>query len=145
MSLIGLGRTLPMQQDCYDGLPLDLVQRIYTVMRYLKSNINFILHYQSSRFILQGYNDVDFNILSYNFKPLAVIYLAQLEEYFLGNSKNNFFWAQASFEQGMITLDTASENGSWLRCLLAKYPLWKNRRQLCRSNRVVLQHFKENI
>lgn len=43
----------------------------------------------------------------------------------------------------MITLDIASENGSWLRCLLAKYPLWKNRRQLCRSNRVVLQHFKK--
>ncbi|XP_050918385.1 secreted RxLR effector protein 161-like [Lathyrus oleraceus] len=100
-------------------------QAIEKVMRYLKKTVNLGLHYQRFPVVLEGYNDADWNTLSDDSKATS--------GYVFNISGGDVFWkskkqtilAQSTMESEMIAFATASEEASWLRCLLAEILLWE--------------------
>jgi len=54
-----------------------------------------------------------------------------MKELFLRKAKKQNILAQSTSKSEKIALATASEEASWLTCLLAEIPLWENNWQLC--------------
>ena len=109
------------------------------VVRLLNRTMNLGLHYQ--RFML-SWEDTQMQIgTSYKMIPEwpVNIYLISMKELFLRKAKKQNILAQSTSKSEKIALATASEEASWLTCLLAEIPLWENNWQLCWSIAIVPQ------
>ncbi|KAK2408198.1 hypothetical protein QL285_043729 [Trifolium repens] len=100
-------------------------QAINRVMRYLKKTMNLGLHYQIFPAVLEGYNDADWNTLSDDSKATSGFIFSIAGGAVSWKSKKQTILAQSTMESEMIALATASEEASWLRCLLSEIPLWE--------------------
>ncbi|KAK2429298.1 putative mitochondrial protein [Trifolium repens] len=98
---------------------------IERVMRYLKKTITLGLHYQRHPAVLEGYSDADWNTLSDDCKATSGYIFNIAEGAVSWKSKKQTILAQSTMESEMIALAAASEEASWLRCLLAEIPLWE--------------------
>ncbi|RZB91995.1 Retrovirus-related Pol polyprotein from transposon TNT 1-94, partial [Glycine soja] len=98
---------------------------IERVMRYLKRTINLGLHYKRFPAVLEGYNDADWNILSYDSKATSGYIFSIAGGAVSWKSKKQTILAQSTMEYEMMALATAGEEASWLRSLLAEIPLWE--------------------
>ena len=126
MSLIALDPIFSMSWECCAGLSVDLV-----------IIIGKLFYYQ--RFLL-SWKDTQMQIgTSYKMIPkwLVNIYLISLKELFLRKSKKQNILAQSTSEFEKMALATASEEASWLTCLLGDIPLWENNCQLCWSIAII--------
>ncbi|GAU39727.1 hypothetical protein TSUD_144940 [Trifolium subterraneum] len=98
---------------------------IERVMGYLKKTMNLGLHYQRFPAVLKGYSDANWNILSDDSKATSG-YIFSIDGGVVSwKSKKQGILAQSTMESEMIALATASEEASWLRCLLSEIPLWE--------------------
>ncbi|GAU48095.1 hypothetical protein TSUD_238340 [Trifolium subterraneum] len=95
------------------------------VMRYLKRTMNLGLHYQRFLAVLEGYSDADWNTLSDDSKATSGFIFSIAGGAVSWKSKKQTILAQSTMESEMIALATASEEASWLRCLLSEIPLWE--------------------
>ena len=91
-------------------------------MRYLKTTMNLGLHYQRFPAVLEGYNDAG-NTLSDDSKATSGYIFSIAGGAVSWKSKKQNILAQSTMDSEMIALATASEEASWLRCLLAEIPL----------------------
>jgi hypothetical protein len=98
---------------------------IERVMRYLKRTMNLGLHYQRFPAVLEGYSDADWNTLSDDSKATSGYIFSIAGGVVSWKSKKQTILAQSTMESEMIALATASEEASWLRCLLSEIPLWE--------------------
>ncbi|GAU49932.1 hypothetical protein TSUD_408340 [Trifolium subterraneum] len=98
---------------------------IERVMRYLKRTMNLGLHYQRFPAVLEGYSDADWNTLSDDSKATSGFIFSIAGGAVSWKSKKQTILAQSTMEYEMIALATASEEASWLRCLLSEIPLWE--------------------
>ncbi|CAJ2651772.1 unnamed protein product [Trifolium pratense] len=98
---------------------------IERVMRYLKRTMNLGLHYQRFPAVLEGYSDADWNTLSDDSKATSGFIFSIAGGAVSWKSKKQTILAQSTMESEMIALATASEEASWLRCLLSEIPLWE--------------------
>ncbi|CAJ2634277.1 unnamed protein product [Trifolium pratense] len=98
---------------------------IERVMRYLKRTMNLGLHYQRFPAVLEGYSDADWNTLSDDSKATSGFIFSIASGAVSWKSKKQTILAQSTMESEMIALATASEEASWLRCLLSEIPLWE--------------------
>ena len=98
---------------------------IERVMRYLKKTITLGLHYQRHPAVLEGYSDADWNTLSDDCKATSGYIFNIAGGAVSWKSKKQTILAQSTMESEMIALAAASEEASWLRCLLAEIPLWE--------------------
>jgi hypothetical protein len=94
-------------------------------MRYLKKTITLGLHYQRHPAVLEGYSDADWNTLSDDCKATSGYIFNIAGGAVSWKSKKQTILAQSTMESEMIALAAASEEASWLRCLLAEIPLWE--------------------
>ncbi|GKE42424.1 hypothetical protein Tco_1469708, partial [Tanacetum coccineum] len=100
----------------------DAIER---VMRYLKRTMNLRLHYNKFPAVLEGYSDADWNSLSDDSKATSGYIFSIAGGAISWKSKKQTILSQSSMESKIIALATASEEASWLRCLLAEIPLWE--------------------
>jgi hypothetical protein len=100
-------------------------QAIERVMRYLKRTMNLGLHYKRFPAVLEGYSDADWNTLSDDSKATSGYIFNIAGGAVSWKSKKQTILAQSTMESEMIALATASEEASWLRCLLSEIPLWE--------------------
>src|SRR3954468_12626892 len=94
-------------------------------MRYLKRTIDLDLHYQKFPVVLEGYNDADWNTLSGDSKATSGYVFNIVGGAVSWKLKKQTILAQSTMESEMMALANASEEASWLRCLLAEIPLWE--------------------
>ncbi|KAK2422921.1 hypothetical protein QL285_033414 [Trifolium repens] len=94
-------------------------------MRYLKKTMNLRLDYKRFPNVLEGYSDVDWNTLSDDSKVTSGYIFSIAGGAVSLKSKKQTILAQSTMESEMIVLATASEEASWLRCLLSEIPLWE--------------------
>ncbi|KAI5443427.1 hypothetical protein KIW84_012171 [Lathyrus oleraceus] len=106
------------------------LQAIERVIRYLKKTVNLIFHYQRFPFVLEGYSDADWNTLSDDFKASSGCIFDIVGRDVSWTSKKQTILAQSIMESKMITLGTASEESSWLKCLLSEIPVWEKHMQV---------------
>ncbi|PNX55775.1 hypothetical protein L195_g049405, partial [Trifolium pratense] len=100
-------------------------QAIKRVMGYLKKTMTHGLHYQRFPAVLEGYSDADWNTLSDDSKATSGYIFSIAGGAVSWKSKKQTILAQSTMESEMIALATASEEASWLRCLLSEIPLWE--------------------
>ncbi|KAK2382392.1 hypothetical protein QL285_069931 [Trifolium repens] len=100
-------------------------EAIERVMRYLKRTMNLRLHYKRFPAVLEGYSDADWNTLSDDSKATSGYIFNIAGGAVSWKSKKQTILAQSTMESEMIALATASEEASWLRCLLSEIPLWE--------------------
>lgn len=100
-------------------------QAIERVMRYLKKTMTLGLHYQRYPAVLEGYSDADWNTLSDDSKATSGYIFSIAGGAVSWKSKKQTILAQSTMESEMIALAAASEEASWLRCLLSEIPLWE--------------------
>lgn len=93
--------------------------------------MNLGLHHQQFPTVLEGYSDAYWNILSDDFKATSGYIFNKVGGVISQKSKKQTIMAQSTKESKMIALATTIEEASWLRCLLAKIPLWEKICQLC--------------
>ncbi|GKA96268.1 hypothetical protein Tco_0818363 [Tanacetum coccineum] len=94
-------------------------------MRYLKRTMNLRLHYNKFPAVLEGYSDADWNSFSDDSKASSGYIFSIAGGAVSWKSKKQTILSQSSMKSEIITLATASEEASWLRCLLAEIPLWE--------------------
>ncbi|GJX51285.1 hypothetical protein Tco_0278130 [Tanacetum coccineum] len=87
--------------------------------------MNLRLHYNKFLAVLKGYNDADWNSLSDESKATSNYIFSIAGGSISWKSKKQTILYQLSMESEIIALATASEEASWLRCLLAEIPLWE--------------------
>ena len=83
-------------------------------MRYHKKTQNLGLHYQKFPVVLEGYNDVDWNSLSYDSNATS--------DYIFNIAEGAVAWKfkkHTILASKLIALAIASEKASWLRSLLS--------------------------
>ncbi|CAJ2638269.1 unnamed protein product [Trifolium pratense] len=100
-------------------------QAIERVMGYLKKTMNLGLHYKRFPAVLEGYSDTDWNTLSDDSKATSGFIFNIAGGAVSWKSKKQTILAQSTMESELIALATASEEASWLRCLLSEIPLWE--------------------
>ena len=100
-------------------------QAVERVMRYLKRTMDLGLHYRKFPVVLEGYSDADWNTLSDDSKATSGYIFSIAGGAVSWKSKKQTILAQSTMESEMIALASASEEASWLRCLLAEIPLWE--------------------
>ncbi|CAJ2678824.1 unnamed protein product [Trifolium pratense] len=100
-------------------------EAINRVMGYLKKTMNLGLHYLRFPAVLEGYSDADWNTLSDDSKATSGFIFSIAGGAVSWKSKKQTILAQSTMESEMIALATASEEASWLRCLLSEIPLWE--------------------
>lgn len=98
-------------------------QAIEQVMRSLKKAVNLGLHYIRFPDVLEGYNDVDWNTLSDDSKSGSgyIFNIAGVDVSW--KSKKQTILAHSTIESEMIVI--ASEEASWLGCLLSEISVWE--------------------
>jgi hypothetical protein len=85
--------------------------------------MNLGLNYQRYHVVLEGYNNADWNTLSNNSKATNG-YIFSIDGGVVSwKSKKHTILAQSTMESEIIALAIASEEASWLRCLLVEIPL----------------------
>ncbi|XP_058760362.1 secreted RxLR effector protein 161-like [Vicia villosa] len=104
---------------------------IERVMRYLKMTLDLGLHYKKFPDVLEGHSDADWNTLSDDSKATSGYIFSIAGGAVSWKSKKQTMLAQSTTESEMIELAIASEEASWLRCLLYEILLWENQCQLC--------------
>jgi hypothetical protein len=75
--------------------------------------------------VIEGYSDADWNTLSDDCKATSGFIFSIAGGAVSWKSKKQTILAQSTMESEMIALATASEEASWLRCLLSEIPLWE--------------------
>lgn len=100
-------------------------QTIERDMRYFKKTVNLSLHYQRFPIILEGYSDAYWNTLLDDSKETSGYVFNIAGGVVSWKSKKQTILAQSTMESEMIELAPNNEEVSWLRCLLAKTPLWE--------------------
>lgn len=88
-------------------------------------SMNLSLHYWIFPIVLEKYNDADWNTLSTDCKATNGYIFSIVGGVVSWKSKKLTILAQSRMNSDMIALATASEEASWLRCLLTEIPLWE--------------------
>ena len=94
-------------------------------MRYHKKTQNLGLHYQKIFAVLEGYNDADWNFLSYESKDTSGCIFNIAGGLVAWKSKKQTILAMSTMELGMIALATTSKEASWIRSFLSEIPTWE--------------------
>ena len=94
------------------------------VLGYLKSTMNFSLHYGKYLAVLEGYSDANWISDSKESKSTSGYVFTLAGAAVSGKSTKQTCIARSTMESEFIALDKAGEEAEWLRQFLEKIPFW---------------------
>ena len=94
------------------------------LLKYLKGTINWGLHYQRSRHVLEGYCDANWVSDNDEIQSTSGYVFTLAGAAISWKSSKQTCHAKSTQESEFIALELAGQEAEWLRCLLADIPLW---------------------